>query len=134
MSDSCQCTEKPIQYCKVKKIIKSLRLKKNYSNKVLKRKQQNKSVYGIYSITLILLYTISPTSFLDKHKCKKVITYVGFPGGASGKEPTANAGDIRDSGSIPGLGKPLRGEHGNPLQYSCPGESHGHRRLVGYSP
>ena len=30
----------------------------------------------------------------------------GFPGGTSGKEPTAEAGDIRDTGSIPGLGRP----------------------------
>ena len=35
------------------------------------------------------------------------------------KNPPAEAGDIRDSGSIPGLGRPLRGGHGNPLQYSC---------------
>ena len=27
----------------------------------------------------------------------------GFPGGASGKEPPCNAGDIRDVGSTPGL-------------------------------
>ena len=30
-----------------------------------------------------------------------------------------NAGGIRDTGLIPGLGKYLLGEHGNPLQYSC---------------
>ena len=30
-----------------------------------------------------------------------------------------NAGEIRDSGSIPGLGKSPEGGHGNPLQYSC---------------
>ena len=47
-----------------------------------------------------------------------LLTEWGFPGGASGKEP-ANAGDIRDSDSIPGWGKPPRGGHGNPLQYSC---------------
>ena len=35
------------------------------------------------------------------------------------KNPPANAGDTRDTGSIPGLGRsPGRG-HGNPLQYSC---------------
>ena len=28
---------------------------------------------------------------------------------------------------------PMEGEHGNPLQYSCFGESHGHRSLEGYS-
>ena len=31
----------------------------------------------------------------------------------------ANAGDIRDTGSIPGLGRSPGGKHGNPLQYSC---------------
>ena len=31
----------------------------------------------------------------------------------------ANAGDIRDIGSIPGLGRSPRGGHGNPPQYSC---------------
>ena len=42
----------------------------------------------------------------------------GFPGSASGKEPT-NARDIRDAGSIPGSGRSLGGGHSNPLQYSC---------------
>ena len=31
----------------------------------------------------------------------------------------ANAGDIRDVGSIPGLRISLAGGHSNPLQYSC---------------
>ena len=44
---------------------------------------------------------------------------MGFPGGAKVKNPPANAGDIRDVGSIPGLGRSLGGGHGNPLQYSC---------------
>ena len=35
------------------------------------------------------------------------------------KNPPANAGDMRDAGSIPGLGKFPGGGHGNPLQYSC---------------
>ena len=30
----------------------------------------------------------------------------------------ANAGDITDMGSIPGLGRSAGGGHGNPLQYS----------------
>ena len=30
-----------------------------------------------------------------------------------------NAGDTRDSGLIPGLGKFTRGGNGNPLPYSC---------------
>ena len=41
------------------------------------------------------------------------------------KNPPANAGDIRDSGLIPGLGRSPRGGHGNPLQYSCVENPHG---------
>ena len=48
-----------------------------------------------------------------------VYCFSGSPSGASGKNSPADAGDIRDVGSIPGLGgSPGRG-HGNPLQYSC---------------
>ena len=35
------------------------------------------------------------------------------------KNLPANAGDIRDVGSIPGLGRSPEGGHGNPFQYSC---------------
>ena len=37
------------------------------------------------------------------------------------KNPTANAGDVRDGdmGSIPGSGRSAGGEHENPLQCSC---------------
>ena len=35
------------------------------------------------------------------------------------KNPPANAGDVRDVSSIPGLGRSPGGGHGNPLQYSC---------------
>ena len=35
------------------------------------------------------------------------------------KNLPADAGNLRDSGSIPGLGRSPGGGHGNPLQYSC---------------
>ena len=35
------------------------------------------------------------------------------------KNSPPSAGNIRDVGSIPGLGRFLGGEHSNPLQYSC---------------
>ena len=35
------------------------------------------------------------------------------------KNPPANAGDIRDAGSIPESERSLGGGNGNPLQYSC---------------
>ena len=37
------------------------------------------------------------------------------------KNLLANAGDIRDTGSILGSGRSPIGGHGNPLQYSCLG-------------
>ena len=43
----------------------------------------------------------------------------GFPDGASSKEPPANAGNIKDTGSNPGSGRSHGGGHGSPLQYSC---------------
>ena len=42
-----------------------------------------------------------------------------FPGSASVNNPTAKAGDIRDAGSIPGLGRSPGVGEGNPLQYFC---------------
>ena len=35
------------------------------------------------------------------------------------KNPPVNAGDVRDSGLIPGLGRSPGGRHGNQLQYAC---------------
>ena len=35
------------------------------------------------------------------------------------KNPPANAGDARDVGLVPELGRSPRGGNGNPLQYSC---------------
>ena len=49
------------------------------------------------------------------------------------KNPSANARDIRDTGSIPGLGRVPGEGHGNPLEF-LPGESYGQRSLEGYSP
>ena len=53
-----------------------------------------------------------------KWKLGTLYSRKGFPHGASGKEPACNAGDIRDTGSIPGSGRFLAGGYGNPLQYS----------------
>ena len=53
------------------------------------------------------------------------------------KNLPANAGDVRDIGSIPGSGRSPGGGHGSPLQCPdspVPGESHGQRSLVGCDP
>ena len=45
----------------------------------------------------------------------------------------ANVGDTADVDSIPGSGRSPGEGNGNPLQYSCPGKSHGERSLVDYN-
>ena len=48
--------------------------------------------------------------------CLLISRNCGFPGDASGKESTCNAGD---PGLIPGSGRSPGGRNGYPLQYSC---------------
>ena len=50
------------------------------------------------------------------------------------ENPLANAEDVRDVGSIPGLGRSPGGGHGNSLHYSCLENPHGQRSLVDNSP
>ena len=59
------------------------------------------------------------------------VSWIGFPGGASGEESPCNMGD---PGLVPGLGRSLEEGNGNPLTAFLPGESPGQRSLVGYSP
>ena len=54
-----------------------------------------------------------------------------FPGGSDGKESTCTAGDLS---SIPGLGRSPGGGRDNPTTVFLPGESHGQKSLVVYSP
>ena len=46
----------------------------------------------------------------------------------------ASASSVEDLGSIPGLERSPRGEHGNPLWYSCLENLHEQKSLAGYSP
>ena len=50
-----------------------------------------------------------------------ILVIWSFPGGSVVKNPPANAGDTRDSGSIPGSGRSLGLGHG-PLQYKSMNE------------
>ena len=47
------------------------------------------------------------------------IYHVGFQVVLVVKNPPANAGDIRDAGSVHGSERFPGGEHGDTLQYSC---------------
>ena len=55
----------------------------------------------------------------------------GFPGNLDSKASACNAGD---PGSIPGSGRSSGEGNGPPTPVFMPGESHGPRSLVGYSP
>ena len=55
---------------------------------------------------------------------------LGFPGGSDGKESAHNAGDRFN----PWVGKILWRRAWQPTSVFLPGESHGQRTLVGYSP
>ena len=54
----------------------------------------------------------------------------GFPSDSDSKESVCNEGDL---GSIPGVGRSLGEGNGNPPVF-LPGEFHGQRSLVDYSP
>ena len=57
----------------------------------------------------------------------------GFPSGAS-DNPPASAGDVRDTGLIPGSGRSPGDGDGNPFQYSCLENPMDKRSLTGYTP
>ena len=62
--------------------------------------------------------------------CVCVCVFLGFPGGTVVKNPT---GDTRDMGSVLSQEDPLRRKW-QPTPVFFPGEFHGQRSLVGYSP
>ena len=61
----------------------------------------------------LMLFFVGPVARRDS------TAYPGFPGGAAGKNSPANAGDTRDAGSIPGLGRCPGGGNGSLRKYSC---------------
>ena len=66
----------------------------------------------------ICLYTyvcVCVCIYVYVYVCIHIQIYKGFPGGTSGKNLPANAEDVKDTGSIPGLGRSPGGGHGNPL-------------------
>ena len=70
----------------------------------------------------------------DLRNKELLMTNKGFPGALVVKNPPANAGDIRNLGLIPGLGRSPGGGQGHLLPVFLPGESHGQRSLAGCGP
>ena len=75
---------------------------------------------------------------IEVHVSFEITALSGYIGASQvvlvSKNLSANEGDIRDVGSIPGSGRSAGGGHGNPLQCSCLENSYGHRSLVVPSP
>ena len=77
---------------------------------------------------VIILKQLGLINF-NKRMCKTIQTSQVVP---VLKNLPAKVGDRRDVGSIPGSGRSPERGHSNPV--FLPGESHGQRGLVGYSP
>ena len=74
-----------------------------------------------------MVYKITQCSFISPFN----LVMDNFPGGLASKESACNAGDL---GSVPGLGKSPGEGNCLPTPVFLPGEFHGQRTLVGYSP
>ena len=66
-------------------------------------------VFASYLLLNTFLPFFSPNSMFDWVSQVTVVV----------KNPPAIAGDVRDTGSLPGSRRSPGGGHGNPLQYSC---------------
>ena len=63
-----------------------------------------------------------------------ILQTLGFPGGASGKEPARQCRRYKRCGFYPWVGKILWSRKRQPTPVFLPGESHGQRSLVDNSP
>ena len=79
--------------------------------------------HPVFSALFIEETIVFPLSILDTFFKRSISFYVWAPWASQValvvKNPTANTGDVRDMGLIPGLGRSPGGGNGNPLQYSC---------------
>ena len=67
--------------------------------------------YSFPANTLFMVWTFSLGWAFSQFGASQVAPVV--------KSLPANAGDVRDAGSVPGLRRSPGGGHKNPLQYSC---------------
>ena len=75
-------------------------------------------VLYVTSLSLFYIQYFVPPTPLPLH-CPFLPISMGFPGGASGKEPICQYRKCKRFSSIPGSGRSPGGGHGNALQYSC---------------
>ena len=83
-----------------------------------------------YYIVRLRVHTLLRCSRETEPMGYNLYMYMGFPGGSMGKKSACNAGDVD---LITALGRPPE-EGMQPTPIFLPGEFHGQRSLVGYSP
>ena len=96
-------------------------------------KRESSALVWIYYFTSRQLKVERNNEFKEEENNILVATQAedqGFPGSATVKNLPANAGGAKDAGSGRSPGK----VNGNPFTDDIPGESHGQRSLVDYSP
>ena len=91
-----------------------------------------------YLTTLILTFIFSVVNFMQI-RCETgyflpVLSFMGFPGGSSGKEPTCQCWRHKRSGFDPWVGKVPWRRAWQPTLVFLSGESSGQRSLVDYGP
>ena len=68
-------------------------------------------ISGSYCFKIKMLLYELKCSYPSAGKASQVVLVI--------KNPPPNTEDIKDAGSVPGLGRSLGVGHGNPFQYSC---------------
>ena len=100
--------------------------KKKFSNNCIRKFIINIIIYiwrllFFFKFDVFIIKNLSYNGLLTPSIVKIEATYfMGFSGGASGKEPTCQCMRY-ERHSIPGWGRSPGKGHGNPLQYSCLG-------------
>ena len=75
--------------------------------------------FSFYMVLYLVYWVFNSLLYVSNHFKQTYSPWWASQGALMVKNPPANAGDIRDVGSIPGSGKSLGEGNGNPLQYSC---------------
>ena len=93
------------------------------------------SSWNSANLTVVGIHTLTRSEVKTKLLVCVCVVYIGLSSWLSSKEFACEAEDTGDAmGLRPGSGRSLGEGHGNPLQYSCLGDSHGQRSLAGCGP
>ena len=87
-----------------------------------------------YNHTGFVIFLFAMTPAFKPFNLSSALYTLGFPGGASGKEPTSQSRRNKRRGFDPWVRKIPWRRKWQPTPVLLPGKSHGQRSLAGYSP